>query len=273
MIENAREGRVFQRRERRHVVRVEHEIEHVEVLLHPFTANRLRNRNNVLLHERTQHHLTSSLAVLFAHSFQHSVLEDPVLRLGERRPCLVRHTVLHHHRMRGVLLAERMRLDLVHRRRNLRERAHVDQSLRVEVRDADSANLPRLVRILHRAVRAGIVAHRLVEQHEVDVVGAQAAQAFVDGRRRTLVVHIGNPDLARDEHVLARNAAFAHGGADAFLVAVRLRRVDEAVAHFQRFRNAALRVLRRRLVDAKPEHRHLHTVIEGFVFHGSVLSF
>ena len=68
-----------------------------------------------------------------------------------------------------------MRLDLVHRGCHFRERAHVDESFGIEVRDADGAELAGVVCVFHRAVRAGVVAHGLVEQHEVDVVGSKRA--------------------------------------------------------------------------------------------------
>ena len=69
----------------------------------------------------------------------------------------------------------------------LDERGHhlalVDEVLdlcRVEVRDADGAQLARPVSVLELPVSGDVVAGRLVQDHEVDVVDAQARQGFIN---------------------------------------------------------------------------------------------
>ena len=70
---------------------------------------------------------------------QGRVGEDVVLPLGEGRPGLVDDAQLGHDGVRGVLLSEGVRLDLVHRRWDLGQGGDVDEALGVEVRDADGA--------------------------------------------------------------------------------------------------------------------------------------
>ena len=59
---------------------------------------------------------------------------------------------------------------------------------------------------------------RLVQQHQVEVVGLQLAQTLVDTLLGGLVAVVGHPDFADEEDVLARDAALLDGRAHAFLV-------------------------------------------------------
>ena len=67
-------------------------------------------------------------------------------------------------------LVERVGLDLVDRRGDLVVIDEVDEPIRVEVGHADRADATFVVQLLHRPPRAVVVAERLVDQVEVDVV-------------------------------------------------------------------------------------------------------
>ena len=271
VVEDGRERGVVERGEGGEVLSVELEVEDVDVLLHARAAHRLGDHDDVVLDEGAQHHLGDGLAVLVGDAGEHLVLEDAVLSLGEGRPGLVRHAKLGHGFVRRALLVERVRLDLVDRGRHLGEGAYVREPLGVEVGDADGAELAGAIGVLHGAPRAGVVSHGLVEQHEVDVVGAERAQALVDRGGGPLVVHVGDPDLRGHEDLVAGHVALRDGGSHAGFVSVGLRGVDEAVARGERLGHAALGVLGRRLVHAEAEHGHLHAVVENLVFHAFLL--
>ena len=51
----------------------------------------------------------------------------------------------------------------------------------VEVRDADGAKLARLVGRLKLLVAGDVVASRLMQNHQVDVIAAQALKGLVNG--------------------------------------------------------------------------------------------
>src|SRR4029077_1283510 len=128
------------------------------------------------------------------------------------------------------------------------------------VRHADRARVPRRLRALHAVPRPGRPARRPVDDVEVDLVDAEALEAVLRLGLRVLAAGI---ELRRDEDVLARHAALAQGAPDARLVAVRLRRVDVAVAELKRppHRARALRAVRD-LPDSAPEQRDLVAVGE-----------
>ena len=110
-----------------------------------------------------------------------------------------------------------------------------------------------------------------MQQHEVEVLEAQARERLVDGALGILVAVVGDPDLAHDEELLARHAALGDGGAHALLVAVGLRGVDEAVAGAQGLGDALLGLRVADLEDAVAEHGHLDAVGKGGVLHGALL--
>ena len=106
-----------------------------------------------------------------------------------------------------------------------------------------------------------------MQQHQVDIVGLQAAQALVDGGFGLFVAVVGDPDFRHEENISAVDAAAAHGVAHALFVMVSLRRVDHAVADAQGIRNAALALGGRNLVDAVTHLRHLDAVVQFARFH------
>jgi hypothetical protein len=117
------------------------------------------------------------------------------------------HAVLAHEGHALGLLQEGVDLHLVDRRRHLVEHHDVHQAVRVEVADADGAQLARLVGLFHRAPGSMHVAVRLVDQVQVQVVQLQAAQRLVDGLACALVAGVLDPELAGDEELVTRHAA------------------------------------------------------------------
>ena len=150
----------------------------------------------------------------------------------------------------------------------------IDETRIVKVAQADRSRFPGFAGFFHGAVSAVIIAEGLVDEKQVDVIGPQPSERFVNAARRFFVAGVGNPDFRGDEKLFAGNAAFADGVPDAFFVVVRLRRVDGAVARLQRFRYEAFALFRFDLPDAVADHGHFDAVVQSDVlFHHLVLHF
>ena len=104
-----------------------------------------------------------------------------------------------------------------------------------------------------------------MDQIEVDVVHAEAAEALGKGLQRRVEAVIGVPELRRDEDLLARDIRARDRSPDALLVAVGGGGVDVAVADLERLPDDLLRIVRRNLEDAEAELRDLDPVVEGEV--------
>jgi hypothetical protein len=77
------------------------------------------------------------------------------------------------------------------------------------------------VQVLHRTPGAVVVAERLVDQVQVEVVQAQALQRGVEGALDDLLARAAlDPQLGGDEQLLPRDAAALDRPADGLLVAV-----------------------------------------------------
>lgn len=131
-----REERAFafvQSRKGGYVVFGEFEVEHVEIFLHSFAADGLRDDDNPALYQISQSCLGDSFAVLFADGHYSRVGKKVLPALGEGAPALVGDAVLLHHGVGGLLLLEDVRFDLVDRGLYLAEVVYVDQPVGVEV--------------------------------------------------------------------------------------------------------------------------------------------
>ena len=102
-----------------------------------------------------------------------------------------------------------------------------------------------------------------MDQEQVDVVGAQAAQGVIDGARGGLVPGVGDPDLGGQEDVLSRQAGGGDGGAHPLLVAIGLGGVDVPVADLEGLEHCALGLLGRGLEDAVPDLRDDDAVVDS----------
>ena len=194
-------------------------------------------------------------------------MKNPVAAFGERRPRHDARTELLHDTLRLDLLVEDMRFHLIDCRRDLHIAGQVDEVVGIEIRYADSAELSLFIGLLQRPICPVAVAEGLVQKHQVDVVGLQAAQALVNGGFGLFVTIVGNPDFRHEENFPAVDAAAAHGVAYALLVVVSLRRVDHAVADAQDIRNATLALGGRYLVDAVTHLGHFDAVVQFYRFH------
>lgn len=121
-----------------------------------------------------------ALAMPGADVRQCHVGEQAAASFGERPPRHDMRAELFHNLLRLRLLVEDMHLHLVHGRDNLHVAGYVDEVVGVEVRYTYCPQLAFLAGILQGTVCSVSVAEWLVEQHQVDVVRLQFAQAPVD---------------------------------------------------------------------------------------------
>jgi hypothetical protein len=129
----------------------------------------------------------------------------------------------------GVALEEPVALDLVDRRRDLVVLDQVDEPVGIEVRDADCARDPLAVQLLHRAPRGVVVAERMVDQVEVEVVEAETLERGLEGATRGVLALILNPQLRRDEQLVAGDPARLDCPTDSLFVQVRGGGVERAI--------------------------------------------
>ena len=173
--------------------------------------------------------------------------------------------------MRGVVRAllrpavRRIQLDLVHVRRDARLLEQPVEVRRLEVRDADRADLPVLEEPeepaprFHVAVLPGIGP---VDQEQVDALEAEALRAV---RPRLLRLRLAVPalvELRGDEHLVAIDAARPDPPAHAGLVPVVLGGVDQPVSGSERGRDGLLGLPVAHRRGAEPQRGHRDPVGE-----------
>jgi hypothetical protein len=161
-------------------------------------------------------------------------------------------------------------LDLVHRGHHGRGPQELVEVLRHEVADADRAypavgeqRFQRPVR-LDREVEAG--RHGLVQQEQVDPLDAELAGTLVEGVQGRVVTVVRDPDLRLHEHlgpVDLCHAGTADGVADAALVEVGGRRVDEPIPVGQGQLDGIGGLVGWGLEHTEPQRRHLDAVVES----------
>ena len=148
------------------------------------------------------------------------VVEYVALAFGEGRPCLVLYALLPHEGVCLPLLEEGVGLNLVHGRLHLVVQEEVLQAFVREARHADGAYAALLVQAFGGAPCGVVVAVRLVQQVQVQVVEAELFHRQVEGAQRVVILIVLNPQLGGYEHVLAPQSAVAQCRAHFLLVEV-----------------------------------------------------
>lgn len=248
-----------------HVLVGQRKVEQVDVLSDVRRRLRARDHDVSLLDMPTQQHLGGGLAVLDGEALDEGLGHDRIVAASAQRvPRLQRDVVLREERLELGLREVGVALDLVDRRDDL---ALVEDALRlgnVEVRQADRANLAFLMRLLEDAVSRDRVAGGLVQDHQVDVVRAQALERLVDGGG---ALKERRPEFRLEDNLLAGLRGRAHAAPDGSLVHVHVRRVDERVAVVQRVSDRRLGVVRLQQVGAEADLGNSDAVIQGDEVH------
>ena len=166
------------------------------------------------------------------------------------------------------LLAEGMRLDLIHCRRRAVVQHQVHDPVGMEVTYADRPNAAGFVEFFHGPPGAVNVAVGLVNQVKVEVIELQPIERALEGEPGFVEAGVGQPQLGGDKNFFAGNAAFGNRPPYRFFVAVGRRRVDEPVADAQRLRDGRLagsRIIH--LIDAEAQHGHRDAVVQRSELH------
>ena len=133
----------------------------------------------------------------------------------------------------------------------------VAEPIGTEVRDADGLGQALAVDLLHRPPLAVIVAERLVDEVEIDVVQPELAQAALGAGPQVVGSQVLHPHLGRDPDLVAVDAGGREPAADLFLVLVHRGGVDVAVAGVQRVGHGLLGLAGVDLEDAEPDGGNL----------------
>jgi hypothetical protein len=186
--------------------------------------------------------------------------------LAERRPALGDDTQPVMQGAKSGLLEAGVQLDLV------QDRDHsgfTDQPFQMrahEVRHADRSHPPLLPQADQRAPGVDIAFLRRgwpVDQAKVNPVQLQPLKARLDRAQGGVMALLCIPDLGGDENLVAWNTAVADPVAQAFLVAVDRRAVDQPVAHLQRGSDGGCGLVRRDLPDAKAKGGNEMAVVQA----------
>ena len=125
-----------------------------------------------------------------------------MVSLREGSPGFGMNTVLLHQRQGAFLLEEGMELHLVDSGFDLHGLTDIGQNLGIAVTNADGLQLALFVGLLHGPIGTDIVAHRLVDQVQIDVVQPQLLHRGLNGLLGTLVAGVLNPQLGGNEQFL-----------------------------------------------------------------------
>lgn len=119
-----------------------------------------------------------------------------------------------------ALLLEHMCLHLIHRWCDLSKLTKIDKTIWIEIADADSAQLARFESFFHGTISAIIIAERLMNEHEIDIIALQIFQRFVNRRRCFFVACVRHPNLCCKEEFSTRQSATSDRFSNSFFIAV-----------------------------------------------------
>ena len=129
-----------------------------------------------------------------------------------------------------------------------------------EVAHSDGTHLSCLVSLLQIAISTVAVAVRLVEKHQIDVVGLQFAQTLIDALHSLSVAIVGRPDLGNEENLITIHTALLECVAHGFLVEISLRSIYHPVTHAESVQHAALTLIRFHLINTISQLWHFHAI-------------
>ena len=128
--------------------------------------------------------------------------------------------------------------------------SEIEEASRLEIAHTEGTHLAGTIGSLHGMPCAKHITVSLMNEQEVNVVGAQLAQAFVNGGRGTLLTIVTHPHLGDNKQLVASNARLGNRIAHSLLVVVCLCRVDETITHRKGVTHTALGLLRWHLKHA-----------------------
>src|SRR6476659_8455590 len=196
---------VAERRDGRHVLLAQFEIEHDEVTHNSLGGHRLRDDYIAELDMPPNQCLRWRFAVGIRDGRDFWIAQQGAL--PERAPRLGCDAQLSVHFPQLLLLQKRMQLDLVDRGNDSRGVHQDSQMFGFEIADADrpdTALVAKMRKRLERVDERVFRRHRPVNEVEVEVLRAELVHAGVERGERALVALVGVPQLGGDEDVLTR---------------------------------------------------------------------
>ena len=165
------------------------------------------------------------------------------------------------------LLDERVALQLVHHWLDFHIVGKVEETACLEVRNTDGTNLSCAISLFHGSPRAKHVAVGLMDEQQVDIIGLQPAQAFVNTLGGFFFAGIRNPHFCHEEQVLALQSTLAPGIAHALFVLISLGCVYQAITHTQRIAYATFTLVRAHQKHSVAQGWHFNAIIQFNGFH------
>ena len=169
-----------------------------------------------------------------------------------------------------LLLGEDVGFHLVHGREHFTVGGQVGEAAAREVAHAQGTYFSHHEGGFHGAPSAVVVTVGLVDEEQIDVVGAKTLQTLVDGGSRFAFAGIADPDLGGEKEVFASHTAAANAFAHAAFVLIDLCGVDEAVADVDGVGHTACRFFVTDLKNAVAESGHRQAVVEFDVLHNNI---
>ena len=112
--------------------------------------------------------------------------------------------------------------------------------IKIEVADADGADLTGVQSGLQGLPAAVVVAQRLMQVHEIEVFKTEPVEHFVKLLGSDLLSVFVGPELGGDPDAVARNAAVSDSLTYAALIAVGMGGIDMTVTGFECGENAVI---------------------------------
>nr|WP_239639601.1 hypothetical protein [Megasphaera sp. NM10] len=115
----------------------------------------------------------------------------------------------------------------------------------MEIGNPQGTGLAVAIGLFDSRIPGQIIACRLMDEQQIDIVDAQPFQGLIDS---SCLFIQRRPQLRRNENIFPFDQTFfqspAQSPADSFFVDVGIGRVDEAVTHLQGSINGFLRIFR-----------------------------
>ena len=211
-----------------------------------------------------QDDLGIALAILFAKFREQRFLDQRLVSMTQRIPCLDDDAFFIQKCLQFLLLRVGVHLCLEHGRLYLADVQNLLHLLRGKVGKANGAHLALFVGFLHEPVTCDIVACGLVDQQQVNVVCSQALERLF--YRIFLLIKTG-PQFGFQKNLISRNPRFPHSPANGFFVHIGIGRVNQAVSALKSGEDGCLRFIRSKQKGANACHGHFDSVVQSCVFH------
>src|SRR5574344_1674335 len=157
-----------------------------------------------------ENYLHVRLVILCRKLCKQFFVNKPAVSVTNRVPALKCRAVRSNPLLQLALLEVRVAFNLQHRRFYFCSSAYFFKPRRLEVAQADCANLSLCHRLFHVAPGAHVVAELLMQQKQIDVVSVQTRKHLVDGAGSVPCTIFTRPQFARNPDIAPLKAALLY---------------------------------------------------------------